>query len=157
MRLNPDLSSINTDKMRLEQILKNLLSNAIKFTSSGKVSLTVNKDESGKAILFKVTDTGIGIPADKQGLIFEAFQQADGSTRRKFGGTGLGLSISRELAKLLGGEIELTSKENVGSEFVFSLPMNHKPVADQDGSQEWDCLRPFTWNGLSRLSRSGLR
>lgn len=134
IEVEPGLSSINTDKMRLEQILKNLLSNAIKFTSSGKVSFTVNKDESGKVILFKVTDTGIGIPANKQGLIFEAFQQADGSTRRKFGGTGLGLSISRELAKLLGGEIELTSKENVGSEFVFSLPVNAKPVADQDGS-----------------------
>lgn len=129
--IGSDLSSINTDKMRLEQILKNLLSNAIKFTSSGKVSLTVNKDESGKNILFKVTDTGIGIPASKQGLIFEAFQQADGSTRRKFGGTGLGLSISRELAKLLGGEIELTSKEDVGSEFVFSLPISRKSLANQ--------------------------
>ncbi|RYE44141.1 MAG: GAF domain-containing protein, partial [Sphingobacteriales bacterium] len=110
---------VNTDKMRLEQILKNLLSNAIKFTTQGRVSLTVTKTDD--SILFKVTDTGIGIPADKQSLIFEAFQQADGSTRRKFGGTGLGLSISRELAKLLGGYIELTSKENVGSEFTFSL------------------------------------
>lgn len=117
------LPKVNTDKMRLEQILKNLLSNAIKFTTSGKVTLTIKKDDSGNFILFKVTDTGIGIPADKQGLVFEAFQQADGSTRRKFGGTGLGLSISRELAKLLGGEIELTSKENVGSEFTFSLPL----------------------------------
>ncbi|WP_316790312.1 response regulator [Pedobacter frigoris] len=122
---------INTDKMRLEQILKNLLSNAIKFTDQGKVSLTVKRDEAKKSILFKVTDTGIGIPADKQGLIFEAFQQADGSTRRKFGGTGLGLSISRELAKLLGGEIELTSKENVGSEFTFSVPVDRKVVAEQ--------------------------
>ena len=115
---------IHTDVMRLEQILKNLLSNAIKFTSIGKVTLTVAKDDSGKKVVFKVTDTGIGIPLDKQGLVFEAFQQADGSTRRKFGGTGLGLSISRELAKLLGGEIELTSKENVGSEFTFSLPID---------------------------------
>ncbi|TDQ09624.1 response regulator [Pedobacter metabolipauper] len=121
------VKTINTDKMRLEQIIKNLLSNAIKFTSAGKVSLTIKKDEVNKAVLFKVTDTGIGIPADKQGLIFEAFQQADGSTRRKFGGTGLGLSISRELAKLLGGEIELTSKENVGSEFTFSLPLERTP------------------------------
>jgi signal transduction histidine kinase/DNA-binding response OmpR family regulator/CHASE3 domain sensor protein len=118
-----EFPNINTDKMRLEQILKNLLSNAIKFTQKGKVTLTVGKDGPGKSILFKVTDTGIGIPGDKQGLIFEAFQQADGSTRRKFGGTGLGLSISRQLAKLLGGEIELTSKENVGSEFVLSLPL----------------------------------
>jgi signal transduction histidine kinase/DNA-binding response OmpR family regulator/CHASE3 domain sensor protein len=117
------LNMINTDKMRLEQILKNLLSNAIKFTELGKVSLTVKKQESGRSIAFKVTDTGIGIPKDKQGLIFEAFQQADGSTRRKFGGTGLGLSISRELAKLLGGEIELTSKEHVGSEFTLIVPL----------------------------------
>lgn len=130
------LSVVNTDKMRLEQILKNLLSNAIKFTSGGKVALTVNKDDSGKVILFKVTDTGIGIPADKQGLIFEAFQQADGSTRRKFGGTGLGLSISRELSKLLGGEIALTSKENVGSEFTFSLPVIRKPVVKADAGQD---------------------
>lgn len=130
--IEPDLSSVNTDRMRLEQILKNLLSNAIKFTSSGKVSLTVRMDDAGKRILFKVTDTGIGIPASKQGLIFEAFQQADGSTRRMFGGTGLGLSISRELAKLLGGEIELTSKENVGSEFVLSMPVNPKPDSDPD-------------------------
>jgi len=130
------LTSVNTDKMRLEQILKNLLSNAIKFTAVGKVSLTVQKDESGKLVLFKVTDTGIGIPADKQGLIFEAFQQADGSTRRKFGGTGLGLSISRELAKLLGGEIELTSKENVGSEFTFALPLERNVVIQADGGQD---------------------
>ncbi|RZK77529.1 MAG: response regulator [Pedobacter sp.] len=119
---------VNTDKMRLEQILKNLLSNAIKFTSQGRVSLTVTKAD--KFILFKVTDTGIGIPSDKQSLIFEAFQQADGSTRRKFGGTGLGLSISRELAKLLGGYIELTSKENVGSEFTFSLPVDRNDAAN---------------------------
>ncbi|TCD03012.1 response regulator [Pedobacter psychroterrae] len=120
---------VNTDKMRLEQILKNLLSNAIKFTSQGRVSLTVTKAD--KFILFKVTDTGIGIPSDKQSLIFEAFQQADGSTRRKFGGTGLGLSISRELAKLLGGHIELTSKENVGSEFTFSLPIDRSDAVKQ--------------------------
>lgn len=131
-----DLPAVNTDKMRLEQILKNLLSNAIKFTSSGKVVLTVKLDESGKYLLFKVTDTGIGIPADKVGLIFEAFQQADGSTRRRFGGTGLGLSISRELAKLLGGEIELTSKEHVGSEFTFHLPLAWSPLEKSDFKQD---------------------
>ena len=124
--LEEGIEQINTDKMRLEQILKNLLSNAIKFTAQGKVTLTVKKEQDQKRIFFKVTDTGIGIPTDKQGLVFEAFQQADGSTRRKFGGTGLGLSISRELAKLLGGEIELVSKENVGSEFSFSLPLDHE-------------------------------
>ncbi|MBB5437191.1 signal transduction histidine kinase/DNA-binding response OmpR family regulator/CHASE3 domain sensor protein [Pedobacter sp. AK017] len=131
-----DISGINTDRMRLEQILKNLLSNAIKFTSTGKVALTVKQDDAGKAILFKVTDTGIGIPLDKQGLIFEAFQQADGSTRRKFGGTGLGLSISRELSKLLGGEIELTSKENVGSEFTLALPVDRKTIVQVETGQD---------------------
>ncbi|WP_214227306.1 response regulator [Pedobacter sp. B4-66] len=130
--VDQNINTINTDKMRLEQILKNLLSNAIKFTSHGKVSLTVSRDEANKYTLFKVTDTGIGIPGDKLGLIFEAFQQADGSTRRKFGGTGLGLSISRELAKLLGGEIELTSKENVGSEFTFSLPVDRLAVVKEE-------------------------
>src|SRR6185437_6454267 len=90
-----------SDKMRLEQILKNLLSNAIKFTSKGKVTMNVSGNEGGNNIIFAVSDTGIGIPKEKQDLIFEAFQQADGSTRRKFGGTGLGLSISRELSRLL--------------------------------------------------------
>lgn len=93
---------IQTDKMRLEQILKNLLSNALKFTHEGKVSLSLATDLTYKTLIFKVKDTGIGIAKEKQGMVFEAFQQADGSTRRKFGGTGLGLSISRELAKLLG-------------------------------------------------------
>lgn len=136
--LEEGIQNINSDKMRLEQILKNLLSNAIKFTSQGQVTLSVKKDKERKAVLFKVTDTGIGIPADKQALVFEAFQQADGSTRRKFGGTGLGLSISRELAKLLGGEIELSSKENVGSEFSFSLPYDYPTV-----QEDIDEVKPF--------------
>lgn len=114
----------NTDKMRLEQILKNLLSNAIKFTSIGSVKFNIEKDEHLNALIFKVKDTGVGIAPEKQGMVFEAFQQADGSTRRKFGGTGLGLSISRELAKLLGGYIELKSKENEGSEFILVLPID---------------------------------
>jgi signal transduction histidine kinase/DNA-binding response OmpR family regulator len=121
------LTVLDTDKMRLEQILKNLISNAIKFTEQGEVRLKVSRDATGRFVQFKVTDTGIGIPADKQSLIFEAFQQADGSTRRRFGGTGLGLSISKELAKLLGGEIELTSQENVGSDFTLILPVNRQP------------------------------
>ena len=121
--IEEEVKFLNTDKMRLEQVLKNLLSNAIKFTAVGEVRMGITMDENGRNVLFKVTDTGIGIPEDKQSLIFEAFQQADGSTRRKFGGTGLGLSISRELAKLLGGEIELTSKENLGSEFTLILPV----------------------------------
>ena len=121
VEIEPGINQVNTDKMRLEQILKNLLSNAIKFTAHGKVALTISKAENNNATVFKVSDTGIGISPDKQDLIFEAFQQADGSTRRSYGGTGLGLSISKELAKLLGGKIELTSKQNVGSEFTFYL------------------------------------
>lgn len=115
---------IKTDKMRLEQILKNLISNAIKFTDEGSVSLEIKiNDDDHNIICFIVKDTGIGIPLDKQPLIFEAFQQADGSTKRKYGGTGLGLSISRELAKLLNGEIILHSIENEGSTFTFCLPI----------------------------------
>lgn len=116
-------SHIETDKMRLEQILRNLLSNALKFTTEGFVKLTVSISEKNQsAICFQVKDSGIGIPKEKQQLIFEAFQQADGSTRRKFGGTGLGLSISRELAKLLGGDIILQSEPAKGSEFTLCLP-----------------------------------
>ena len=114
----------HTDKMRLEQILKNLLSNALKFTAEGSVKFSINKNENLNALIFSVRDTGVGIPPEKQGMVFEAFQQADGSTRRKFGGTGLGLSISRELAKLLGGYIDLKSKENEGSEFILTLPID---------------------------------
>lgn len=111
---------IETDRLRLEQILRNLLSNALKFTKNGSVKLDISKKRN--ALHFAVKDTGIGIPQEKQQTIFEAFQQADGSTRRQFGGTGLGLSISRELAKLLGGEILLESKEGQGSAFTLVLP-----------------------------------
>jgi CheY-like chemotaxis protein/signal transduction histidine kinase len=129
-------ATITTDAFRLEQILKNLLSNAFKFTSAGgKVSLHMYKphttifrssslnDASG-TIAFAVTDTGIGIPQSKQALVFEAFQQADTSTTRKYGGTGLGLSICRELAGLLGGEIHLESEEGKGSTFTLFLPLH---------------------------------
>ncbi|MFA6277837.1 MAG: response regulator [Pedobacter sp.] len=116
---------MSTDKMRLEQILKNLLSNAFKFTSEGKVSFILSADTSRNALVFKVKDSGIGIAKNKMNMVFEAFQQADGSTRRKFGGTGLGLSISRELAKLLGGDIQLESEENVGSEFTLIIPTQY--------------------------------
>jgi CheY-like chemotaxis protein/CHASE3 domain sensor protein len=129
-----------TDKHRLEQILKNLLSNAFKFTDSGgRVLLDIDvipPDSSfndpnlrilDEVIAFSVTDTGIGIPENKQGIIFEAFQQADGSTKRKFGGTGLGLSISQQLAHALGGEIQLRSKEGEGSKFTLYLPAKFDP------------------------------
>jgi len=122
--------SIETDGMRLLQILRNLLSNAFKFTEQGQVTLTITEvdeprrivDPSRRVIAFSVSDTGVGIPPEKQRLVFEAFQQADGSTARKYGGTGLGLSISRELAHLLGGSITVSSEVSKGSTFTLFLP-----------------------------------
>jgi CheY-like chemotaxis protein/two-component sensor histidine kinase len=127
--------SMRTDVKRLQQVLKNLLSNAFKFTERGEVTLSIAVAESGwnpqneqlnrakSVVVFSVHDTGIGIPPEKQQIIFEAFQQADGSTSRKYGGTGLGLAISRELARLLGGEIRLESTTGIGSTFTLFLPV----------------------------------
>jgi len=113
---------LHTDGQRLGQILRNLLSNAFKFTGkNGKVIFRVEMQDN--AVAFSVSDTGIGIPANKQEIIFQAFRQADGSTKRKYGGTGLGLSISRELAHVLGGEIYLQSEEGKGSKFTLVLPL----------------------------------
>ena len=115
---------IFTDRMRIDQVIKNFLSNAFKFTEKGRVKLTIAPGESDM-ISFSVSDNGIGIPRDKQALIFEAFQQADGSTKRKYGGTGLGLSISREIAYLLGGRISLDSEPGKGSTFSITIPVNY--------------------------------
>jgi signal transduction histidine kinase/CheY-like chemotaxis protein len=138
IHLDPALpKSMFTDIKRMQQIIKNLLSNAFKFTHQGSVSLNVGpaaggwsreNDElnaAGSVVAFSVTDTGIGIAPEKQQLIFEAFQQADGSTSRKYGGTGLGLAISRELSKLLGGEIRLISAPGTGSTFTLFLPQSY--------------------------------
>ena len=116
-------AQIITDAQRLEQILKNLFSNSLKFTARGAVTMDIAAKDD-EQISFTVRDTGIGIPEDKQKLVFDAFQQADGSTRRKYGGTGLGLSICRELAKLLGGEIKLQSEPGKGSQFTVEVPIN---------------------------------
>jgi signal transduction histidine kinase/HAMP domain-containing protein/CheY-like chemotaxis protein len=144
VELDGDLPrSMYTDDKRLQQIIKNLLSNAFKFTETGGVKLRVAKADkgwtpandrlakSGQVLAISVTDTGIGIPEDKQRIIFEAFQQADGTTSRKYGGTGLGLSISREIASMLGGELRVSSAPGEGSTFTLFVPLNYSPPSQQ--------------------------
>jgi signal transduction histidine kinase/CheY-like chemotaxis protein len=152
---------INSDIQRLNQILKNLLSNAFKFTEKGEVTLKIfeakrvwepgnhHLDTAKKVIAFSISDTGIGITPEKQMIIFEAFQQAEGSTSRKYGGTGLGLSISRGLAELLGGSIELESTPSKGSTFTLFLPIDDLPGITVHESQEGNkgSYRPGDENG----------
>jgi CheY-like chemotaxis protein/signal transduction histidine kinase/HAMP domain-containing protein len=152
--------TLYTDAKRLQQVLKNLLSNAFKFTEQGQVKLDVRRVTQGwsqdhetlnradAVIAFAVTDTGIGIAPDKQQVIFEAFQQADGTTSRRYGGTGLGLSISREIARLLGGEIRLVSDLGKGSTFTLFLPQTYlAPLDSRAGSRGREQRTPNGANG----------
>ncbi len=138
---------INSDRKRLEQILNNFLSNAVKFTDQGEILVLVAPVQPGtalrrpdlypeEAIAMSVQDSGIGIPKAKQGIVFEAFHQVDGGTARKYGGTGLGLSIARDLAKLLGGEIHLESKEGEGTKFTLYLPIQPASFQGEQKQQE---------------------
>lgn len=168
-------SKIYTDTLRLQQVVRNLISNAVKFTSKGVVSLTVCKPDNrfvpshngygaDDYISFKVQDTGIGIPLDKQKSIFEAFTQADGTTTRRFGGTGLGLTISKSLANMLGGDIYLESEMNKGSLFVLTIPEKTEENSTEEdrtssgseieGNREKECVREIAGKSKGTVSPS---
>ena len=155
---------METDIQRLNQILKNLLSNSFKFTEKGEVKLRIyeatknwktsnpNLDSAEKVVAFAISDTGIGIPQDKQNIIFEAFQQAEGSTSRKYGGTGLGLSISRGLAELLGGSIELESHPSKGSTFTLFVPIVDNLLSKADPETNGAYRQFATANGNEQMN-----
>jgi len=165
VQTDPQLTrSLVTDSKRLQQVLKNLLSNAFKFTEQGSVRLAVSVATRGwsedhailsgaaSVVAFEVTDSGIGIALDKQRIIFEAFQQADAGTSRKYGGTGLGLAISRELASLLGGEIQLRSMPGQGSTFTLYLPLTYVgPSASKLAMADWRTSSPAMPLQLSNI------
>ncbi len=158
----PDVPrTVFSDQHRLQQVLRNLLSNAVKFTTAGQVTLDIRiasgerfttpaLNDAGQVVAFSVADTGIGIPPDHLRVIFEAFQQADGTISRKFGGTGLGLSISREIARLLGGEIHAESEPGRGSTFTLYMPLRYigdqavRPPAREDEHRETPAIAPAT-------------
>ena len=179
VRAAPDLpATITTDAQRLNQVLRNLLANAVKFTDAGGVTLTMAPappgtvygvpalDAARQVVAFSVRDTGIGIPDEKFTMIFEAFQQADGTTSRKYGGTGLGLSISKELARMLGGRIDVSSKVGVGSEFTLFLPdelpavtatariPSRRRTAVTDAAPRGETPRPARSSPILRAARS---
>ncbi|MGA1867436.1 MAG: response regulator [bacterium] len=167
--ISEDVPSVfRTDRRRMEQIIKNLLSNACKFTFEGEITLSIKRPKeeintststlkSQGIIAFSIADTGIGIPKDKQKLIFEAFQQADGTTSKEYGGTGLGLSISREYAKLLGGEIHVESEEGKGSTFTVYLPDTPHVLFDKNKTEDKGFagkeIRGFTDKGEKQEER----
>lgn len=147
------MAALETDPQRLEQVLKNFLSNAIKFTAKGEVTLAAAQQDDGR-IAFTVRDTGVGIPADQQRVIFEPFRQADGTISRKYGGTGLGLSISRELARLLGGDVQVESEEGEGSAFTLVLPQAFDPSMIQPLTVAHEPARPLPSNAKPGRKRS---
>ena len=158
VEVDPHLpKAIRTDRKLLQQVLRNLLSNAFKFTGEGQVLLRMQAlaaehdplrtglDPSEPAVAFVVSDSGIGIPKGKQEIIFEAFQQVDGTTSRKYGGTGLGLSISREITRLLGGQIRVESAPGSGSTFTLYLPLTYRSPAWRARGHE----QPAAWEALT--------